>query len=174
MFSPAVNIYFKIIKISHIELRMFCLQTLFFNKVSVRFYSLAPMRNKCVCTLSVPFLDLLLFCLWFKMMDQVSSAATVWDKKASPLSHTPWNIRDHGRCMRWVPRSLIIEHNTDKKAISSELLACFEADEEAILSQIFTADKTWVHNFELETERSRTRNGTNRAYTHLFLVATRL
>jgi hypothetical protein len=32
------------------------------------------------------------------------------------------------------------------------------------LSRIVTADETWVHNFELETKRSRMRNGTNRTY----------
>jgi predicted Ser/Thr protein kinase len=44
---------------------------------------------------------------------------------------------------------------------------------EAFLSQIVTADETWIHNFERETNRSRTRNGTNRAYTDLFLIGTR-
>jgi hypothetical protein len=44
---------------------------------------------------------------------------------------------------------------------------------EAFLSRIVTANETWVHHFEPETKRSRTRNGTDRAYTHLFLVGAR-
>jgi hypothetical protein len=68
--------------------------------------------------------------------------------------------------MSWVPRSLTIKHKTDRKAISSEFLACFEPDGEAFLSQIVTADETWVHHSELETKRNRARNGTDKAYTH--------
>jgi hypothetical protein len=34
---------------------------------------------------------------------------------------------------------------TDRKAISSELLARFEAEGEAFLSLIVTTDETWVH-----------------------------
>jgi hypothetical protein len=45
---------------------------------------------------------------------------------------------------------------------------------EAFLSRNVTADETWVHYFEPETKRSRARNGTDRAYTHLFLVGARL
>jgi hypothetical protein len=60
-----------------------CLQTLFFHKVSVHFYSLASMKNKCVCTLWAPFLVLLLFVYGSKRWTQVSSAVTIRDKKAS-------------------------------------------------------------------------------------------
>jgi hypothetical protein len=42
--------------------------------------------------------------------------------------------------MRWVPRSLEIEHKTDIKSVSFELLARFEAKAEAFfLSRIVTA-----------------------------------
>jgi len=54
------------------------------------------------------------------------------------------------------------------------LLARFEAEGEAFSFWIVTADEAWVHHFEPETKRSRTRNGTDRAYTHLFLVGARL
>jgi hypothetical protein len=56
-------------------------------------------------------------------------------------------------CVRWVPLSLTVEHKTNRKVISSELLVCFEADREAFLVWIFTTDRTWVHRFEVETER---------------------
>jgi hypothetical protein len=46
--------------------------------------------------------------------------------------------------------------------------------EEAFLSLMVTTDETWIHNFEPETKRSRSRNGTDRTYTHLFLVGARL
>jgi hypothetical protein len=49
-------------------------------------------------------------------------------------------------------------------------LTHFEAEGEAFLFWIVTADETW----KLETKRSRTRNGTDRAYKHLFLVGARL
>jgi hypothetical protein len=76
--------------------------------------------------------------------------------------------------MRWVSESLTIKHKTDRKAISSELLARFEAKGGAFLPQIVTADETLVHYFEPETERSRTRNGIDGAHVHLFLVGARL
>jgi hypothetical protein len=50
----AVNIYSKIMKITHSSEKV-CLQTLFFHKVSVHFYSLA-LRNKGMYALLVPFL----------------------------------------------------------------------------------------------------------------------
>jgi hypothetical protein len=53
------------------------------------------------------------------------------------------------------PRSLAIEHKTDRKAISSELLARFEAEREAFLSRIITAGETWVHHFESETKEQK-------------------
>jgi hypothetical protein len=40
-----------------------------------------------------------------------------------------------------------------RKAISSELLACFEAEGKAFPSQIVTDDETWVHHFEPQTRR---------------------
>jgi hypothetical protein len=46
--------------------------------------------------------------------------------------------------------------------------------EEAFLSWFVTADETWVHHFDPETKRSRTRNGTGRAYTHLFVIGARI
>ena len=39
-----------------------------------------------------------------------------------------------------------------EKSNSSELLACFEAEGEAFLSQTVTADDTWVHHFAWETK----------------------
>jgi hypothetical protein len=53
-------------------------------------------------------------------------------------------------------------------------LAFFEAEVEAYLSWIVTADEIWVHHFEPETKRSRTRNGIDKAYMHLFLIGARL
>jgi hypothetical protein len=97
------------------------------------------MRNKCVYALSVPCLGLLLFVSSSEWWTQVSSAVTVQDKLASSILRTPWNIRDHGWCATWVSRSLSIKHKTDRKAISSELLAHFKAEGEASLSQIVTA-----------------------------------
>jgi hypothetical protein len=61
-----------------------------------------------------------------------------------------------------------------RKDISSELLARFEIEGEAFLSRTVTANETWTHHFELGIKSSRTRNGTNRTYTHLFLVGARL
>jgi hypothetical protein len=55
---------------------------------------------------------------------------------------------------RLVPRSLTVEHKTYRKAISSELFACFEAEGEAFLFQIVKSDETWVHHCELETRQS--------------------
>jgi hypothetical protein len=37
------------------------------------------------------------------------------------------------------------------------LLARFKAEREALLFRIVAADETWVHHFEPETKRSRTR-----------------
>jgi hypothetical protein len=57
---PTVNIYSKIMKITYSKKKV-CLQTVFFHKVFVHFYSLGPMTNKGVYALLVPFLVLLLF-----------------------------------------------------------------------------------------------------------------
>lgn len=56
-------------------------------------------------------------------------------------------------CARWVPRSLTVDHKSQRKDIASDLLQRFEADGEAFLSQIVTGDETWVHHFEPETKR---------------------
>jgi hypothetical protein len=55
----AVNIYSKLVKIAHIQVRSFVSKPYFSHKVSVHFYSLAPTRNKCVYAQSVVFLVLL-------------------------------------------------------------------------------------------------------------------
>jgi len=55
-------------------------------------------------------------------------------------------------CARWVPRSLTTKHRRQRKAICSEMLESFDA-EEAFLSQIVTGDETWAHHYELETKR---------------------
>jgi len=39
-----------------------------------------------------------------------------------------------------------------EKAISSELLGCFEGEGDSVLSWIVTADKAWISRFEPETE----------------------
>jgi hypothetical protein len=55
-------------------------------------------------------------------------------------------------CARTVPRIFTVENQTEGKATSSVLLACFEAEGEAFLSRIVIVDDTWVHNFEPETK----------------------
>jgi hypothetical protein len=56
-------------------------------------------------------------------------------------------------CTRWVPWSLNIKHKTEIMALSSKMLASFEAVRKT-LSQIVTADETCVHCFELETKKA--------------------
>jgi histone-lysine N-methyltransferase SETMAR len=56
-------------------------------------------------------------------------------------------------CARWVPRSLTTENRRKRKAISSELLECFDAEGEAFFSRIVTGDETWDNHCELETKR---------------------
>jgi hypothetical protein len=46
----------------------------------------------------------------------------------------------------------MVEHKTDRKAISSKLLECFKAKGETFLTQTVKADTTWVHHFEPETK----------------------
>jgi hypothetical protein len=70
----------------------------YFSTVSDHFYSLAPKRNKCVYALSVPFLVLLLLSPIKNDGPGFHLLLTVWDIRASLISHTPWNIQDHGRC----------------------------------------------------------------------------
>jgi hypothetical protein len=56
-------------------------------------------------------------------------------------------------CIRWVPQSLIFGHKTERKAISFELLVCFDTEGETF-SQIFTGDETGVHNFEPDRNKA--------------------
>jgi hypothetical protein len=46
----------------------------------------------------------------------------------------------------------MVQHKTDRKAISSKLLERFKAEGETFLTQTVKADATWVHHFELETK----------------------
>jgi hypothetical protein len=47
------------------------------------------------------------------------------------VSVTSFKILDIPRCaLRWAAQSLTVDHRTERKAISSELLASFEADRE--------------------------------------------
>jgi hypothetical protein len=55
--------------------------------------------------------------------------------------------------MKGILGSLIIKHKTERKAVSSELLACLEAERERPKqTQTATVDESWVHHFELETK----------------------
>jgi hypothetical protein len=45
---------------------------------------------------------------------------------------------------------------------------------EAFLFRIVTANETWVHHFEPRTKGSRTKNGIDRAYMHMFFVGAKL
>jgi hypothetical protein len=54
---------------------------------------------------------------------------------------------------RRVSRNVTLEHKTERRSISSELLAGFEAEGKTFLSRIVTADEIWVHYFESETKR---------------------
>jgi len=54
-------------------------------------------------------------------------------------------------CMRGIPWSPTVKHKTERKAISSDLLACLEAQGKTLLTQTVTVDESWVH-FELETK----------------------
>lgn len=56
-------------------------------------------------------------------------------------------------CARWVPRCLTVDHKSQRKDISFDLLRRFHVDGEAFLSRIVTGDETWVHHFEPETKR---------------------
>ena len=56
-------------------------------------------------------------------------------------------------CARWIPRSLTTKHRRQRKAICSELLEHFDAEEEAFLSWIVTGDETCAHHCEPETKR---------------------
>ena len=69
------------------------------------------------------------------------------------VSHIIQDIGYLEVCLRGFSWSFAVKHKTDREAISSELLACFEAEGETFVSWIVTADETWVHHFELETKR---------------------
>jgi hypothetical protein len=56
-------------------------------------------------------------------------------------------------CTRCVPQSLTVKWKTKRRAISSTLLVCFQAQGETFPSWIITADEIWLHHFELETKR---------------------
>jgi hypothetical protein len=59
-------------------------------------------------------------------------------------------LKVHMRGIRW---SSTVKHKTERKAVSSELLACLEAEREReTLTQTVTVDESWVHHFELETK----------------------
>jgi hypothetical protein len=58
-------------------------------------------------------------------------------------------------CERWVPQNLTNTNQTKRKAVSSELLACFEAAWD-ILSWTVIVDETWDQHFEQETKRQST------------------
>ena len=57
--------------------------------------------------------------------------------------------------IRWVLQSLVFEHKTERKAISFELLLCFDTEGETVFPHIFTGDETWVHHFEPERKRKQ-------------------
>jgi hypothetical protein len=52
-----------------------------------------------------------------------------------------------------------VDHKTERKAFSSELLASLEAEGETFLCQTVTADDTQVHHFAQETKHNQW-NGT--------------
>ena len=56
-------------------------------------------------------------------------------------------------CAKWVPRSLTTEHRRQRKAICSELLELFDAEEETVSSPIVAGDETWAHHYEPETKK---------------------
>ena len=56
-------------------------------------------------------------------------------------------------CARLVPVSLTTEHRRQRKAICSELLERFDAEEKAFLSRIVTGDETLAHHYKPETKR---------------------
>jgi hypothetical protein len=56
-------------------------------------------------------------------------------------------------CARWVPRSLIEEHEEQRKIICSDFLARYEAEGDDILSTIVTIDVTSIHHFEPKSKK---------------------
>jgi hypothetical protein len=80
-------------------------------------------------------------------------------QSARSVSHI---IRDLGYlkvCGRWAPQGLKVEHKNDRKAISSKLLAHFEAEGETFLSGTVTADESWFNCFEAK-KKGNPQNGT--------------
>ena len=65
------------------------------------------------------------------------------------VSHITQDLRFLKLCMKWIPWSPTVTHKTKRRAIYSELLACFEAEGEDFFSGIVTADEAFVHYFEL-------------------------
>jgi hypothetical protein len=54
---------------------------------------------------------------------------------------------------RCASQSLTVKQLTKRRAISSMLLVCFQAQGETFPSWVVTADETWFHHFELEKKR---------------------
>ena len=82
---------------------------------------------------------------------QPDNWCSVFNKQREMLSHhsISWvfeGLREMGSPDRSV------EHKTEVKAISSELLVRFDA-KRVTLSRIVTANETWAHRFETETKR---------------------
>jgi len=69
------------------------------------------------------------------------------------VSHIIQDLGFSKVCTRCVPQSLTVKWKTKRRAISSTLLVCFQAQGETFPSWIVTADETWFHHFELETKR---------------------
>ena len=72
------------------------------------------------------------------------------------VSHIVHDLGYSKVCTGWIPGNLTFEHKTDRKAIFSELLACFEGEGDSVLYWIVTADEVWVYRFELESKRQST------------------
>jgi len=66
------------------------------------------------------------------------------------VCHIIQDLRYLKVCMRGIPWSPTVKHKTERKAISSELLACLEVEGKTFLT--VTVDESWVHHFELETK----------------------
>jgi nicotinamide mononucleotide adenylyltransferase len=87
-----------------------------------------------------------------EVQDLLQLAISLVISKGS-VSHIIQDLGYSKVCIRWVPWSLTVKHKTERKAISSKLLARFQVQEQTFLSWIVTADETWVHHFEPETKR---------------------
>jgi hypothetical protein len=49
-------------------------------------------------------------------------------------------------CAKWVSQSLTVEHKTEREAISSELLARFEAERKTYFSRIVAIEESWLYH----------------------------